>query len=391
MSCFKLPMSLCKQLQSILTRFWWDASPEAKKICWVSWQTLTKPKNVGGLGFREIAQFNDALLAKLSWRILKNPSSLLARTLFGKYCVYSPFLEVKAPSVASHGWRGLLIGRDLLAKGLGWALGSGHTVNIWTEPWLSTSEPLAPIGPPTLASQQWKVSDLIVPGTNEWDREKIRNTLPQYEEDICKLIPSSSILMDERAWLLNANGEYTTKYGYAVAKLNIGDPETQELNWKKCIWQVDTSPKIRHFLWKASSKALSTGVALEKRGIAVDPTCKRCGDRETELHVLLSCPYAERVWDLVPCLFKPNAQSIRSVAELLTQCHRMISLPPVGLGTTPLYPWILWLLWINRNQLVFENKIYTEDSTVLKVVLDAKAWMAAQTLVSKPSLPQYVV
>lgn len=24
MSCFKLPMSLCKQIQSILTRFWWD-------------------------------------------------------------------------------------------------------------------------------------------------------------------------------------------------------------------------------------------------------------------------------------------------------------------------------------------------------------------------------
>lgn len=141
MSCFKLPMSLCKQLQSILTRFWWDASPEAKKICWVSWQTLTKPKNVGGLGFREIAQFKDALLAKLSWRLLKDPSSLLARTLFGKYCLYSPFLEVQAPSIASHGWRGLLVGRDLLAKGVGWALGSGHTINIWNEAWLSTSEP----------------------------------------------------------------------------------------------------------------------------------------------------------------------------------------------------------------------------------------------------------
>lgn len=55
MSCFKLPMSLVKQLQSILTRFWWDASPEVKKICWVSWQSLTKPKSAGGLGFREIS------------------------------------------------------------------------------------------------------------------------------------------------------------------------------------------------------------------------------------------------------------------------------------------------------------------------------------------------
>ncbi|XP_013594630.1 uncharacterized mitochondrial protein AtMg00310-like [Brassica napus] len=123
-------MSLCKQLQSILTRFWWDASPEAKNICWVSWQTLTKPKNSGGLGFREIAQFNDALLAKLSWRVLKDPSSLLARTLLGKYCVHTSFLEVQPPSCASHGWRGLLVERDLLTRGLGWALGSGEDVGV---------------------------------------------------------------------------------------------------------------------------------------------------------------------------------------------------------------------------------------------------------------------
>lgn len=391
MSCFKLPLSLCKQLQSVLTRFWWDASPGVKKICWVSWQTLTKPKSVGGLGFREIVQFNDALLAKLSWRILMNPNSLLSRTLFGKYCVHSPFLEVQPPSSASHGWRGLLVGRDLLTKGLGWALGSGHNVNVWEEPWISTSEPLSPIGPPSMESRHWRVSDLIFPGSNEWNVEKIRSILPQYEDRICKLIPSSSQLKDERAWLFSANGEYTTKSGYAIAKLNTGDPAMQELNWKKCIWQVDTSPKIRHFLWKATSNALSVGASLETRGISVDPACKRCGSRETEFHVLFSCPFAKRVWDLAPCLFKPNEQRVHSVAELLTQCRRMISLPPVGLGTTPLYPWILWLLWINRNQLVFENKFFSEEKTILKAILDSKAWEAAQTFVSKPSIPQHVV
>lgn len=31
MSCFKLPVSLCKQIQSLLTRFWWDATPKRKR------------------------------------------------------------------------------------------------------------------------------------------------------------------------------------------------------------------------------------------------------------------------------------------------------------------------------------------------------------------------
>lgn len=32
MSCFKFPISLCKQIQSLLTRFWWDANPENRKM-----------------------------------------------------------------------------------------------------------------------------------------------------------------------------------------------------------------------------------------------------------------------------------------------------------------------------------------------------------------------
>lgn len=211
MSCFKLPLSLCKQIQSVLTRFWWDSSPDVRKMCWVSWQNLTKPKSAGGLGFREIEQFNDALLAKLSWRILKNPSSLLARILFGKYCNHASFLEVQPATSISHGWRGIIVGRDLLLKGLGWAVGSGTEINLWSEPWLSTSSPVTPIGPPSLETQNWRVNKLLFVGTNEWDVNAIRALLPQYEEAIRKLVPSSLQGLDERVWLPNSSGEYTTK------------------------------------------------------------------------------------------------------------------------------------------------------------------------------------
>lgn len=66
MSCFKLPTSLCKWIQSVLTRFWWDDKPDKRKISWVSWDKLTLPISAGGLGFRKIEEFNNVLLAKLS-------------------------------------------------------------------------------------------------------------------------------------------------------------------------------------------------------------------------------------------------------------------------------------------------------------------------------------
>ncbi|XP_056856111.1 uncharacterized mitochondrial protein AtMg00310-like [Raphanus sativus] len=124
MSCFKIPLSLCKQIQSVLTRFWWDANPEKRKMCWVAWDTLILPKHAGGLGFRDIETFNDALLEKIGWRLLKDPTSLVARVLLGKYAWNSSFMDCKSPAVASHGWRSILVGRELLRKGLGWIVGN---------------------------------------------------------------------------------------------------------------------------------------------------------------------------------------------------------------------------------------------------------------------------
>ncbi|KAL0657902.1 hypothetical protein Bca4012_078487 [Brassica carinata] len=108
MTCFLLPISLCIRIQSTLTRFWWDSSPEKKKMCMVAWSKLTKPKVLGGLGIRDIQAFNTALLAKQAWRIITKPDCLLAWVLKGKYCGSAQFLQVQETKTMSHGWRGIL-------------------------------------------------------------------------------------------------------------------------------------------------------------------------------------------------------------------------------------------------------------------------------------------
>ena len=185
---------------------------------------------------------------------------------------------------------------------------------------------------------------------------------------------------------------YTTKSGYAMAKLNSEAEPPDSFDWKKRIWQVNTSPKLRQLLWKATAGALAVGSAIKNRGIDTDAKCKRCGTHETEIHVLLHCPYASRVWHQVPCLHSPASLTQRpnSVTALLDSCSKIINLPPTGLGEVPIFPWVLWTLWTNRNKLLFEDKDFSVEETVLKILQDSRAWKGAQESKEYQKVPQCV-
>ncbi|XP_055961024.1 uncharacterized mitochondrial protein AtMg00310-like [Mercurialis annua] len=66
MSCFALLVSFCADMQGIILRFWWSGSEDKKKIPWFNWNSICNSKRNGGLRFRNLRAFNQAMLAKLA-------------------------------------------------------------------------------------------------------------------------------------------------------------------------------------------------------------------------------------------------------------------------------------------------------------------------------------
>lgn len=115
MSCFLLPYRLVDRVTQTMRRFWWSSDPTKNKMAWVAWDKITNSKNDGGLGIRNLMDFNIALLAKQGWRLLKYPNSLVAKVFKAKYYNKSSFLEAVQPRQCSYVWRSILHSQSLLS------------------------------------------------------------------------------------------------------------------------------------------------------------------------------------------------------------------------------------------------------------------------------------
>ncbi|XP_050242110.1 uncharacterized mitochondrial protein AtMg00310-like [Quercus robur] len=156
MSCFQLPQSLCEDLEGMMRNFWWGQKQQEFKMCWISWKRMCNSKASGGMGFRNLQAFNLAMLAKQAWRILTNPSSLVARVLKAKYFPIGDVLSAKLGNSPSYSWRSIYNNLKDLKEGTRWRVGNGKRIHIWDDRWMPNPSTYKVISPQTaIQNSQW--------------------------------------------------------------------------------------------------------------------------------------------------------------------------------------------------------------------------------------------
>ncbi|KAK2649201.1 hypothetical protein Ddye_016690 [Dipteronia dyeriana] len=92
---------------------------------------------MGGMGFRNLINFNKALLAKQVWRLIKNLGSLMARVLKHLYFRSFPVLEADIGRNGSYLWHSFCWSGSLIDAGSRWRVGCGSGVSIYNDKWIS--------------------------------------------------------------------------------------------------------------------------------------------------------------------------------------------------------------------------------------------------------------
>ncbi|CAM8937439.1 unnamed protein product [Rhodiola kirilowii] len=94
------------ELTKMIRQFWWNKKEGGKGISWLKQEILQLKKFEGGMSFKDLKVFNEALLLKIAWRMVRYHQMQVSKILAAKYCHNDSIFSARMGSSPSHIWRG---------------------------------------------------------------------------------------------------------------------------------------------------------------------------------------------------------------------------------------------------------------------------------------------
>jgi hypothetical protein len=103
----------------------------------MSWERLSVHKSHGGMGFKDLTAFNLPMLGKQGWKLQTDSDSLVSRIFKARYFPHGTYLTASLGHNPSYVWRSILQARFIVRGGARWCIGTGASIPLMHEPWLS--------------------------------------------------------------------------------------------------------------------------------------------------------------------------------------------------------------------------------------------------------------
>ena len=314
LSFYKMPVSVAKKIVRIQREFLWGGTDGGRKINWVSWKVVCRPKDHGGLCVRDVSLSNLSLLAKWRWRLLQGDNALWREVLEERYgCKVGEKLVggVRGwPNNASRWWKDLLSlhkGEEVVRR-----IGNGASTSFWKVAWrgevsfmvkfhrlftISTDQEatVQDMWSPNLGGGRWNFNwrrELFV-----WENNLLRDLMEDLEGFVV------GVEDDRWRWKLEDDDIFTVKSLYVKLEGKevgeVGHPEEKRRVFRQ-IWKSGAPSKVIAFVWKALLDRIPTRLNLVIRNCLppnIGNYCVWCASSpESTAHIFLHCVLARSVW-----------------------------------------------------------------------------------------------
>uniref|UniRef100_A0A803R596 Reverse transcriptase zinc-binding domain-containing protein n=1 Tax=Cannabis sativa TaxID=3483 RepID=A0A803R596_CANSA len=360
MNVFLFPIGTCNELERMMASFWWKskrANNNGSGIVWMNWDKMTRSKTAGGMGFRNLRDFNLAMLGKQGWRLLFRHDSLVSKVFKARYYPQGDYLSAELGSNPSFIWSSIFAAKDTVKLGLRKGIGSGLIVQITTDPWLPSLDNNSNSQCPGL--ENFTVNSLF----QTHSRPRMSMLLMIFYSDDAALILGIQIKQavedDFWYWFAERNGLYSVRSAYQLIQDHKQPPIPTEDHrfWNK-LWSLKVPPKTKDLVWRAASNCLATKVNLCIKKVLTDNKCPLCGVfAETELHLLVSCQFAWACWEFSGF----NAADRNPVSLLSWLSFNAARMDDEKLSRVVM---LCWAIWSARNDFLWKNRVRSVKSVV---------------------------
>ncbi|XP_073153487.1 uncharacterized protein [Henckelia pumila] len=268
------------EIEKHCANFWWRNSLGKRSMHWARWTSLCKPKQLGGLGFWRMIEFNKALLAKQVWRVIQFHNSLLARILKARYFKFSNIMDAPRGSNPSYIWQSIIWGREIIAKGIQWRVGDDKNIAAFKDAWI----PGLGLGKSTMVGGEMhdkKVAEFIGPN-GCWKVGDLQMCFPTFEvEQILNIPLNSGGIIDRRFWKWDSKDRwaYSVYSEFIVAHKVLttsssSDGVDIQLRWVKprqgqFLLDVDAAvDEVRGIFWLGA-------IIRDHRGISIGASARK--------------------------------------------------------------------------------------------------------------------
>ncbi|KAG7958794.1 hypothetical protein I3843_10G035400 [Carya illinoinensis] len=161
---------------------------------------MSSSKNQEGLRFRNIDNFNRAMLAKQLWRMITNTNSLAAKVMKEKYFRKTSVLKANLGYGPSYIWRSLWGVRDLIRAGIRHRVGNGKKIKIWEDKWLPTPSSFEVQSPVSNLGKEATVDALIEVDSGNWNQQMVEENFKEEEVKAILAIPTSRMGLEDKIY-----------------------------------------------------------------------------------------------------------------------------------------------------------------------------------------------
>jgi hypothetical protein len=362
LAVIKPPLEVLDDIDKLRIRFLWagDKALTGGK-CKVNWTKTSLPKEFGGLSILNLGRFASTLRLRWVWHEWTSPDKAWVGT--------------EVPCTEQD--------RLLFAACTTITLGDGHKTSFWSSGWLQGHRP-KDIAPPLYAKSKKKkriVAEALL--DNAWLRDLDYRTgfttthLSQLVM-LWNLVKDIALRQDQEdhiTWTQTPHGEYTSASAYMV-RFNgcVAAPGVA------IIWKTWAPPKCKFFAWLILQNRVWTSDRLARREWDHCPSCPLCRETmESAHHLLASCRFTCRVWTLVAGwtslveLRPAEWPASRSPLHWWKNLSNLPDVPRKGVRSFILL--VIWEVWKERNDRVFNRREAAPPSTAAKIKSEASVWI----------------